>query len=352
MAQGVVRFIAQIGERNSESGRLPVVFAPDKAAYLNAESDAFESQLYVLQRLHALNWPAYVHTAAADIAGAQPITALAIPKESRVIGIEPDASPGWFHVRLDSSAARHAVNTATADGKRVEGILRQALERDSFVFVVDDVDTHEILDASAEGDRLKRFSRSIRADSIPVRPPGLLERLRDVPESRLQDMFAVACRDTCTLPPKEGCSPFVFPDDGCWARAERMCENLEKGGFPAMAGKVWIYGNLVARNRNHPGCSVRWDWHVAPVVSVGNSRYRVFDPAIDDRGPLPYDEWRSRISGVRDVRFTEAWVYKMAQPDELRAETKDRESDDTIEIFRLRLLERIARLKRNPPYCS
>lgn len=89
-------------------------------------------------------------------------------------------------------------------------------------------------------------------------------------------------------------SSWLFPDDGCFARAQLMLENLRQwGGFePA---KAFIFGNLEVKTANAPGGSVSWWYHVVPVLKNGQ-QIVVFDPAIEPRRPLTLQEWVSTMT--------------------------------------------------------
>jgi hypothetical protein len=349
----LIAFVEAI-ETPGHTGDVPVKLRGNASHFHIKGADALaESRQYVLDGLKRLEWPVYLDVAT-DVPAT--ITDLKIPKPARVLDIEPDATPGWHHVRLDRSSARHTVNANTAAGVHVLQLLELSRATSTFVAVVDDPETHEILDVhdTGIGGRFQRFSKSIKTfdSSVTVAtPPDVLERLPVTAEADVARLFNTAVADACGRQPQTSCNPFKYPDDGCWARAQRMCENIEGGGFRLNVAKVWIYGQLTAETPDHPACRVTWDWHVAPIISVGSGRYRVIDPTLEPGRPLMYDEWRGRIAGIQHVRFTESWVYKMAQPDELRGEIVRSESDDQIEIYRLMLIDRIGRLKKLPPYC-
>jgi len=96
--------------------------------------------------------------------------------------------------------------------------------------------------------------------------------------------------------------PFAFPKNGCWARAEAMCQMLI--GFlginQRLVSKIWISCStgsapcLEVKTAVNPDCKVNWFWHVAPLVE-GESSYFVMDPALSDR-PITRAAWRSLMS--------------------------------------------------------
>lgn len=95
-----------------------------------------------------------------------------------------------------------------------------------------------------------------------------------VTPARAQQLFAL-CRShlCCPASAPAPCIPFLYPDDGCWARAHEMCRLMIADG--ATPAKVWISGSLEVQSANKPGpvvpcgqCQVCWGWHVAPTLQV------------------------------------------------------------------------------------
>jgi hypothetical protein len=86
---------------------------------------------------------------------------------------------------------------------------------------------------------------------------------------------------------------WLYPDDGCFARAALMADMAEEQKLPRPR-KVFIFGELEVRTANAPGGTVSWWYHVAPIVSVGGRAY-VLDPAIEPRRPLPLEEWAASM---------------------------------------------------------
>jgi hypothetical protein len=89
---------------------------------------------------------------------------------------------------------------------------------------------------------------------------------------------------------------WLYPDDGCFARAGIMNIELEALGYGRFK-KVFIFGSLDVQTQNHPAGSVQWWYHVAPIVMAGTTAY-VIDPAIEPQRPLSLEEWVLRQVGV------------------------------------------------------
>ena len=106
-------------------------------------------------------------------------------------------------------------------------------------------------------------------------------------------MNATSC-DPLAVPPP--CIPFLYPDDGCWARAHEMCRLML--GMGVRPKKVWIEANtlLHVNTRNNPACFVEWGWHVAPTLCVRGplffqSQEMVIDPSLFTT-PVSKSTWK------------------------------------------------------------
>lgn len=87
---------------------------------------------------------------------------------------------------------------------------------------------------------------------------------------------------------------WLYPDDGCFVRADWMDRLLEKWGEQGGA-KVFAFGDLRAKTENSPSGEVRWWYHVA-ITYKKNDRIFVLDPALEPHRPLLFDEWVEKIS--------------------------------------------------------
>jgi len=95
---------------------------------------------------------------------------------------------------------------------------------------------------------------------------------------------------------------WLYPDDGCYARAALAKQNLHAWKFTNVK-KVFVFGNLRVETENSPTGAVTWWYHVVNGVLVDNHPY-VLDPAIDPLTPLTLNEWIQRMGGVSaDMTF-------------------------------------------------
>jgi hypothetical protein len=150
--------------------------------------------------------------------------------------------------------------------------------------------------------------------------PRLDLRLADIPSwaanpTWLEEGFEYA-RDPRFIVPKfyRG-TPFprreswLYPDDGCWLRAELAAWRLGGAAFPR-PGKIFAFGPLTVKTNNSPRGEVSWWFHVAPIVRGPVPHWLpmpdgsgplliepvfVLDPAIDPSGPLLVQDWLLRM---------------------------------------------------------
>jgi hypothetical protein len=241
--------------------------------------DVAAGTLEILERLRGMRAPVYIELRPEN----RGIARLLIPLVTRVTKIVESGRDG-FTVELEASHGRHLLRrNSPAFGELLEA-LRAATEKRIWM-VVSETDNHEIIDA-----RPWPHAPS-RPEQVPQERLGLLQWIRwwwcwlfrrccCVSPIRAQQLFDLVSAQTCnplTVPPP--CIPFLYPDDGCWARAHEMCRlMLAAGAWPR---KVWIDGNLHTLTRNNPNCYVDWGWHVAPTLCVRLSFWHAEDRVID-----------------------------------------------------------------------
>jgi Glutaminase len=233
------------------------------------------------------------------------ITVIRLPHITRIVDLR-DGQEG-LDVEIDFSHARHVLRRDRFDFVGLEQRLREALSSREVVALTE-TDAHEIIDVRAYAPQ-SDLRRELRRGWWQ----RLTERLRRWPcvsPVRAQELFDAVAFQTCnplTIPPP--CIPYLYPDDGCWARAHSMCRTMLALG--ASPRKLWIQavspGWLRVGTRNNPRCYVEWPWHVAPTLCVtsGDGRQEmVIDPSIFTT-PVTVAEWiaaqnhpRTRLTGT------------------------------------------------------
>lgn len=257
------------------------------------------------------------------------INRLLIPYVTRVADIRPARDA--LDVELDASHARHVLQRQNPDAAALEKALREALEGGRAVILTED-DAHNIIDVRA-------FTPAPDGPPFPFPPrpePKPPQRwpwplnwiywllrwiwrwpwwpwwwFRCMSVTRAQQVFDSMAATSCDpLNVPTPCIPFLFPDDGCWARAHEMCRLMINMGLSPR--KVWIDHSsghfLHVNTRNNPQCFVEWGWHVAPTLCVRGpglfqSQRMVIDPSLFTT-PVSQASWKS-VQGDPGATLTE-----------------------------------------------
>jgi len=297
----------------------------------------------ILESEHQHRRPVYVELDTSTSA----IQALLFPIASTVRNLRDLGAPAGLDVELTYSSAVHRLRTSHPRFQEFSDMLRDALARGQTLFVTDTLNTHEIVD--------------VRISARPVGVPKIalkaakdvgLEGLAPVTPARAQQLFDLVNTGTCApADPEPSCIPFMFPDDGCWARAHEMCRLMASAGEESK--KVWIEGGPASYLRvdtsNHQDCQVTWGWHVAPVLNVsidGALETWVVDPALFTT-PVPLAVWvYAQHDPTAVTTFTErsVFMYWTGETDPDYTETQN-----VMSSYRNQLLAR-ALGTGGPPY--
>lgn len=288
------------------------------------------------------------------------ITRLLIPLLSRVESLQPFGEQAVI-VELEHSQATHLLQRANADFEAMEREARAAMASRAPVILTED-DAHHIIDIRLftpnPGVPLPPFLE-LRA---PVeRRPRSLRSLWEwicfwrwcccLSATRAQQVFNAMSATTCnplTVPPP--CIPFLYPDDGCWARAHEMCRLMIALGLGPQ--KVWIRGNLDVQTKNNPSCHVRWGWHVAPTLCVRGPGFfqtqrMVIDPSLFTN-PITEAAWKG-VQGDVNATLTDtdaSQYWPSGGTDPAYVDTNFR-----LAYYRLQLQNRALQFG-SPPYAN
>jgi Glutaminase len=275
---------------------------------------------------------------------------------SRAVGVEsvsPQAS-GDVDVLLRVSAAVHHVRRSNPDFTELLARLRAALRDGTTVLVTETPDSHDIIDV-----------RPAPSGPEPAPEPRLIlplaeEDIEAIDLAQAVSLFGSVAETTCDPQSSlEPCIPFLYPDDGCWARAHEMCRLIADAG--ATPAKMWIYSgpdaHLHVRTGNHPDCEVTWDWHVAPTVTVslpGGDETMVIDPSLFTE-PVRVEHWKSVQSDPTAVcEASDASVFtrgRGGQPDDITLDPAYSATKQILQHYRDELMKRAAD-PGPPPYAA
>lgn len=337
---------AELLRRNPDG--ISIVF-DDQTARLYP-GDRAAGMLEILEQLRQMSAPAYVEVRPEN----REITRILIPLVTRVTTIS-EGREEEVKVELQMSHGRHLLKRQNPDFNQLLETLRAAQEKNAWL-IVTETDEHEIIDArpSPHEPKLPEVATPERSE----RRPGWFSRLFHrwfcwlccVSPKRARQLFDLCSATTCnplTVPPP--CIPFLYPDDGCWARAHEMCRLMIAAG--AKPGKVWIDGSLHANTKNNPLCFVNWGWHVAPTICVRrrffHCEYMVIDPSLFTT-PVTKANWKG-VQGDPSATLTDtaATVYwrNVIPTDPSYVDTNVR-----LQFYRLQLQNRSQQAAGPPPY--
>ncbi len=308
-------------------------------------SDRAAGLIEILEGLRQLRNPVYLELDP-DTRG---INVVRIPLVSTVKRISESAT-GDVELELEESHARHTIRRTNEDAGAMLETLRAASAGGTAVVVTEN-DLNEIIDV--------RFHTGDLPDkgSGPPKPykrsfwHWLFCWFCCVTPKRAKELFDICAAQTCNpvlVPPP--CIPFMYPDNGCWARAHEMCRLIINAGVSPK--KVWIDGTLHTPTKNHPNCFVNWYWHVAPIICVRTSWFCCTDQVIDPSlftGPVSKATWKG-VQGDPGATLTDspASLYmRPAQTDVTYALTNNR-----LTFYRLQLLNRSLSPAGPPPYAA
>ncbi len=303
--------------------------------------------LEILEKLRQMRSPVYLEIDPAN----RGIVLLLIPLVSQILDMR-ESSSGDVEVSLSMSHARLVLRRDSPDFNQLQETLKAAIGEKSWQ-IVTETDSHEIIDVRRYTGELPRGTGGEPGPPTQLRRRGFWHwfycLFRCVSVKRAKRMFDMCAATTChpiAIPPP--CIPFLYPDDGCWARAHEMCRLMIAEGVHCE--KVWIDGWLHTLTRNNPNCFVDWGWHVAPTICVRKWFFchseQVIDPSLFT-GPVSKATWKG-VQGDPAATLTDspASLYmRPAQTDVTYALTNDR-----LNFYRLRLLNRSLLPGGPPPY--
>lgn len=242
------------------------------------------------------------------------VSRLLVPRVFQVESVVAAPTGDRVLVRFQISHAIHFLRTANPNFQALLTALQTANQHKTAVLVTEEPDRPEIIDVRLANTPL---APAMAPPVTPYAPAAVPAAVVALVPADAQAMFDLVNAQTCsTNASVSTCIPFLYPDDGCWARANEMCRLMIGSGVTPM--KVWLYGTLLVDTKNSPVCHVDWGWHVAPVLLVDTGRSSeqyVIDPSLFS-GPALLSDWiaiQHTTVPPSDSEVTDASVYRTAR---------------------------------------
>ncbi len=128
---------------------------------------------------------------------------------------------------------------------------------------------------------------------------------------------------------------WLYPDDGCFARAALAGMKLNENQLIRPA-KIFTFGNLSVQTSYSPEGAVYWWYHVAEIVRFMDAYY-VLDPALNSHEPLLVEDWFHLMGKETDLEGVVCNVYTYGPFDDCLKATK--ESDSSAQSDQLTYLQ-------------
>lgn len=92
---------------------------------------------------------------------------------------------------------------------------------------------------------------------------------------------------------------WLYPDDGCFARAALSVSMLDNEHLIKPA-KIFAFGDLIVQTPYSSSGYVSWWYHVSVIVNYMGVIY-VLDPALDPQGPIIVEDWYNKMGEVSEI---------------------------------------------------
>lgn len=354
-------------DRVRAEGGAWIALEGDRRARLDPDDARSPGFARLLRGLQEQRLPAYLEVDPATSL----VSRILIPLVTRVDAIRP--TPAGLEIELAASHARHILRREDPEFTETARTLEAARQDKSALLVTED-ERHQVIDVRAyvpdHDGPLPPFPELL--PPIPLKPRPwpwqAVLRLwwwpwwpwcwfwwwfRCLSPARAQQIFdTMAARSCDPLTVPAPCIPFLYPDDGCWARAHEMARLMIAMGVTP--SKVWIRAStfLHVDTRNNPACFVDWGWHVAPTVCVRRSfpftERMVIDPSLFTM-PVTVPAWKAIQNDPGATLTFTSWTQYWPQ-----AGTTDPTFSDTnmrLAYYRLQLQARSVQFGP-PPYAN
>lgn len=121
-------------------------------------------------------------------------------------------------------------------------------------------------------------------------------------------------------------STWLYPQDGCWARAALSSIRSAEWGLKRPS-KMFVFGDLEVKTPNAKEGVVTWWYHVVPIVLDENNIPLVIDPAIEPKTYLPLNEWLLKMGTPSKMKVAICSTYTYGPMDSCDLSTSKTEED-------------------------
>ena len=332
-----------------------VTFVDGQTAQLDPGDPRFALHAKILTELRRVGLPVYAEVES----DSRKITTLLIPLQGRVVAILRDPA-GDFAFELDNSAKSFALRSGHRKCRQYVKVLQKAQLDGVPVLVTESAAGYEIVDIR----RVENPREPALLANAAMAPALRAAAVSPVTLEQVGKMFALVASYSCgILDPTDPCIPFLYPDNGCHARAQEMCSRIQASGIleaDQQPAKVWNYSRdrahpLVVKTSNVPMCELRWRFHVAVALEVQatgeqGTQMLVLDPALFPGGPVPVATWQDEQHAPDScLVYTSPDPYLPPAPFGVETDPGNKKTDQELTRYRLLLEQRVAEAGP-PPY--
>ncbi len=143
---------------------------------------------------------------------------------------------------------------------------------------------------------------------------------------------------------------WLYPEDGCFARAELVSHLIRKNDPQAQFQRVFIFGDLEVKTKNSTTGSVSWWYHVAVLIRHEDKFY-VIDPSLEVYKPIELANWvKLQVKNPNDAELAicSGNAYSSSSYcDATKGLSEDEASEEISDYLRLERAN-LKRLKRDP----
>jgi len=327
------------------AGPLNVYFDDRQTAQLDSADPQFTVYADILAEIKQQRLPVYVEVDPQN----KRITALEIPVPGKVAALSVDPS-GEIAFRLDSSTRFFTLEPGNPHARHWLHVLHDAQIDGTTVLVTETEVEPEIVDIR----RVENPTEPALLTLATIAPADRPAVIRPVTPERAAALFEmVAARSCQPRTPIAPCIPFLYPRDGCHARAHEMCRLMIAAG--EQPAKVWNYSDrLVVKTPNEPRCEAAWGFHVAPTLEVQTAggvepQTQVIDPSLFCE-PVPVASWQAAQGDPTSIlAYTSSDPFLPPKPADVETDPTNSKTNQALAIYRSKLRLRSARIGP-PPY--